>query len=124
MRDNLSSSNFLSVRYFNHLLTFVALKWIHSCMSISVLDWGQNCTQHLSFVSRGLSGVEESPPSACWQCSFQCRPGVCWAFLQGHAVAHGLLLFSARLLCSSSVPQSILEDEVIPPSVRLCTFLC
>lgn len=48
-----------------------------------------------------------------------------WAsLLQGHVVAHGLLLFSARLLCSWSVHQSVLVEAVIPSSVGLCTFLC
>lgn len=123
-RDNPSSLNFsLSVRYSNHLITFVALNWIHSHMPISVLDWGaQNCTQHLSCSSRGVSRVKESLP--CWQCSlqcsFQCRPGDCWAsLLQGHVVARGLLLFSARLLCSWSVPRSVLVEAVFSPSVGL-----
>lgn len=63
-RDNPSSLNFsLSVRCSNHLITFVALNWIHSFMPISVLDWGaQNCTQHLSCSSWGLNRVKESPP--------------------------------------------------------------
>lgn len=89
-RPNSPSSLSLSLYYrcSSGLVTFVALHWTNSSMSMSFLCWeAQKRTQHSRCVSAVLSRGEGSPFSISWWCSSSC------------SLVRMLAFFIARALC-------------------------
>lgn len=91
-RDNPSSPNVsLSVRYCNHLITFVTLKWIlvHTLVCLFLYWTGEPKTGPSIWVAFHKDWAEwENPlPQLAGNGLSKCRPGDCWAsLLQGHLV--------------------------------------
>lgn len=71
-------------------ITFVALHWTHSTMSICLLHWGvQNWAQYSRCVSPGL-GRWAGSPFDLLEVLFLMQPGCCWPpLLWGHTTQAG-----------------------------------